>query len=322
MRRLPLLLVSLSLLAGAASALTITHSTIPPSGPALAFALDAATDAGGHPLEHGSGMSIDVGQTFRLSQPLTLERVTFKVRAVTEIAGELMTVWIGTYSDGEDSSRNELLRVEYGALPADLPLDQVRYVTFDLDYGVALAADRQYGVVIGFTGGGHVRDARAEVLHLGGDLYGAGSAISEYGSSFTGTLDEDLVFYLEGGSEPPTPPPTPGPDELLRLRDGRFEIEAYWRTASGAEGFARPLPLTAESGAFWFFAEDNLELFVKVLDACVAFDRYWVFVAGLTDVEVQLLVRDVATGAARAYYNPLGQPFLPILDASAFATCP
>jgi hypothetical protein len=266
-------------------------------------------------------MSIDVGQTFRLTQALTLERVTFKVRAVTEIAGELMTVWVGTYSDGEDSSRNQLLRVEYGALPADLPLDQVRYLTFDLDYGVALAANQQYGVVIGFTGGGHVRDARAEVLHLGGDVYGAGSAVTEYGS-FTDSLDEDLVFYLEGGSEPPVPPPTADPDELLALRDGRFEIEAYWRTSQGSAGFAQPLPLTAESGAFWFFGEDNLELFVKVLDACATFDRYWVFVAGLTDVEVQLVARDLETGAARTYYNPLGQPFQPILDASAFATCP
>jgi len=321
MRRLPLLVTSLSLLAGAASALTITHSSLPPAGPSLALALDAAADQGGHPMEHGSGMSIDVGQTFRLTQALTLERVTFKVRAVTEIAGELMTVWVGTYSDAADSSRNELLRVEYGALPADLPLDQVRYLTFDLDYGVALAAGQQYGVVVGFTGGGHVRDARAEVLHLGGDLYGGGSAVTEYGS-FTDTLDEDLVFYLEGGSEPPTPPPTPDPDELLRLRDGRFEIEAYWRTPLGTAGFAQPLPLTAESGAFWFFGADNLELFVKVLDACATFDRYWVFVAGLTDVEVQLLVRDVESGAARTYYNPMGQPFQPILDASAFATCP
>lgn len=321
MRRLAFLFVALVALASATSALTITHSPLPPSGSDVALALDVVGDQGGHPLEHGTGMSIDVGQTFRLAQPLTLDRVTFKVRAVTEIAGELMTVWIGTYSDGDDSSRNELLRVEYAALPADLPVDQVRYLTFDLDYGVALEPNRQYGVVIGFTGGGHVKDARAEVLHLGGDVYGDGTAVSEFGA-FTDTLAEDLVFFLQGGSEPPPVPPTPDPDELLWLRQSRFQVEAYWRTPLGTEGFAQPVPLTDETGAFWFFAAGNLELFLKVLDACDSFDRYWVFVAGLTDVEVQIVVRDLEGGAARTYFNPMGQPFQPILDASAFTTCP
>lgn len=321
MRRLPPLFAALGLLAGAASALTITHSTLPPSGSDVALALDVATYQGGHPMEHGTGMSIDVGQTFRLAQALTLDRVTFKVRAVTEIAGELMTIWIGTYSGGDDSSLNQLLRVEYGALPADLPVDQVRYLTFDLDYGVTLEPNQQYGAVIGFTGGGHVKDARAEVLHLGGDDYGDGTAVTAFGA-FTATLEEDLACFLQGGSEPPPVPPTPDPDEFLWLRQSRFQVEAYWRTPLGTEGFAQPVPLTEETGAFWFFAAGNLELFLKVLDACDPFDRYWVFIAGLTDVEVQIVVRDLEGGATRTYFNPMGQPFQPILDASAFATCP
>lgn len=34
-------------------------------------------------------------------------------------------------------------------------------------------------------------------------------------------------------------------------------------------------------GYFWFFEEDNVEVVLKVLDACSFTDRFWVFAAGL-----------------------------------------
>ena len=58
-----------------------------------------------------------------------------------------------------------------------------------------------------------------------------------------------------------------------------------------------------------------------MLDACV-FDRFWVFAGGLTDVEVELIVRDTQTGIIRRYDNPLSTPFQPIQDTDAFASCP
>ena len=61
---------------------------------------------------------------------------------------------------------------------------------------------------------------------------------------------------------------------------------------------------------------------VKVRDACVApFNHYWVFASGLTDVEVTLTVTDTATNDVAVYSNPLGNPFDPVLDTTAFA-CP
>ena len=107
----------------------------------------------------------------------------------------------------------------------------------------------------------------------------------------------------------------------LCLRDGRFAVRATWRTADGA-GAATPVALPAGGGAFWFFDEANPELTVKVHDACGAFDRYWLFAAGLTDVEVVLQVTDTHHGVTRTYFSPRGTAFTPIQDTSAFATCP
>jgi hypothetical protein len=59
-----------------------------------------------------------------------------------------------------------------------------------------------------------------------------------------------------------------------------------------------------------------------VLDACVGFDRYWVFASGLTNVEVLIKVTDTETHHVRQYFNPQGKPFAPIQDTNAFATCP
>ena len=82
--------------------------------------------------------------------------------------------------------------------------------------------------------------------------------------------------------------------------------------------------LTEDSGYFWFFGENNVEVTVKVLNACSleGFNNFWVFAAGMTDVEVTLTVVDTQTGQIQTYGNEFGTPFQPILDTSAFSTCP
>lgn len=110
-------------------------------------------------------------------------------------------------------------------------------------------------------------------------------------------------------------------DTALCLQRGRFRVSANWRTAT-AQGVAKVRPETADSGSLWFFVPDNLELLVKVLDACQNPDpKYWVFAAGLTDVEVDIAVTDTVTQTTRHYRNPLGAPFAPVLDTAAFE-CP
>ena len=108
----------------------------------------------------------------------------------------------------------------------------------------------------------------------------------------------------------------------LCLNDGRFRTRATWRVADGEPTDAEGSNLTGDGGFFWFFGENNPELFVKVLDACDGFDHYWVFIAGLTDVETRIEVLDTQTGATRTYEKALGANFDPVYDTFAFSGCP
>jgi streptogramin lyase len=105
------------------------------------------------------------------------------------------------------------------------------------------------------------------------------------------------------------------------LNAGRFRVTAEWRSLT-ASGTGTSVPLTSDSGYFWFFDVANIEVVVKALNGCGVNGHYWVFAAGLTDVEVTLRVIDTQTGALRTYVNPRGTAFQPIQDTSAFATCP
>jgi streptogramin lyase len=109
----------------------------------------------------------------------------------------------------------------------------------------------------------------------------------------------------------------------LCLNGDRFSVTASFRVASTDTATpATAVPLTGDSGYFWFFGPSNVELVVKVLNACAPFDSYWFFAAGLTDVEVEITVTDRHTGASKIYRNEAGTPFAPIQDTSAFSTCP
>lgn len=103
----------------------------------------------------------------------------------------------------------------------------------------------------------------------------------------------------------------------LCLAGGRFKVEAFWRDFQGNSGSGQALALSGDTGTFWFFSPDNLEVVVKVLDGRVVNGDFWVFYGALSDVEYSLTVTDSASGLTRRYLNPLGQ-LASVGDTTAF----
>jgi hypothetical protein len=110
--------------------------------------------------------------------------------------------------------------------------------------------------------------------------------------------------------------------QVVRLAQGRFEVSAHWNTAA-ASGEAQGGLLSQSAAYFTFFSPENVELIVKVLDACSLGEsgKVWVFAAGLTDVGVELVVSDRVGERAWTYRHAAGSPFPPVQDTSAFP-CP
>jgi hypothetical protein len=85
------------------------------------------------------------------------------------------------------------------------------------------------------------------------------------------------------------------------------------------------VPLRSDDSVlFWFFAPDNWELQVKVLDACAVNGYLWVFYAATTDVEFELRVFGRGSQnftnpvLRRTYGNEQGRPADAVTDTAAF----
>jgi plastocyanin len=105
---------------------------------------------------------------------------------------------------------------------------------------------------------------------------------------------------------------------------GRFQVKvAYVAPTGSGTGTTVPLATIPDSGLFYFFDAGNIEMLIKVLNACSApFNHYWVFFAATTNVQFTVTVIDTTSGAVQTYFNPLNQPAAAVQDTSAFATCP
>ena len=110
-------------------------------------------------------------------------------------------------------------------------------------------------------------------------------------------------------------------NDTLCLNDGRFKVEVAWQIPDGTTGVGQATRLTSDTGTFAFFNPANLELMVKVLNACAVNQKFWVFAGGLTNVRVELTVTDTQTEAEKTYISGMSTPFQPLQDTSAFS-CP
>ena len=93
----------------------------------------------------------------------------------------------------------------------------------------------------------------------------------------------------------------------LCLNGGRFKVQVNWQVVSqGTSGAGTGIPLTGDTGEFWFFSANNIELVVKVVDGRAFNNHYWVFYGALSDVAYTITVTDSQTGAVKTYSNPQG----------------
>lgn len=107
--------------------------------------------------------------------------------------------------------------------------------------------------------------------------------------------------------------------ETLCLHDGRYEVQADWRTGDGNSGAAQVVPKkTRDSGLFRFFDADNWEVLIKVLNGCEDNGHHWVYGASTTDLGYEIRVRDTATDEVRVYRNEPGRPAPAITEGKAF----
>jgi len=104
----------------------------------------------------------------------------------------------------------------------------------------------------------------------------------------------------------------------LCLSSDRFHVSVTWTDPrTGNTGSGQAVPLSGDSGYFWFFAAPNVEMVVKVLDGRPVNHHFWVFAAALSDVETEITVTDTVTGAFKIYRKP-PYTFLSQADTSAF----
>jgi streptogramin lyase len=121
----------------------------------------------------------------------------------------------------------------------------------------------------------------------------------------------------------PTGPCTPDAHTLC-LNNGRFSVAASFQaTPTDPVSMATAVTLTGDSGYFWFFVPSNIEMAVKVLNGCSVNNAYWVFAAGLTNVQVNWQVVDTTNNVTYTQVNQQGTAFAPIQATNAFPTsCP
>ena len=102
----------------------------------------------------------------------------------------------------------------------------------------------------------------------------------------------------------------------------RFTVTVDWNTNSDSGTATAVPPNSKDTGLFWFFAPDNWEVMVKVLNVCGFLnDRVWVYIAASTDQGYKITVRDSLTGQSVEYNKAVGPPAPAITDTNALDVC-
>ncbi|MDP9194331.1 MAG: hypothetical protein M3P06_21755 [Acidobacteriota bacterium] len=129
---------------------------------------------------------------------------------------------------------------------------------------------------------------------------------------------QQFINVPDGGGNQPCVPS----DTKACLNNDRFAVSVTWKTPT-LQGTGTAIEYTSESALFWFFGSSNIEMILKVLNACGLNNSYWVFAAATTDVEYTITVTDTQRGTVKTYFHAQGTAAPAITDTGAFpGSCP
>ena len=96
-------------------------------------------------------------------------------------------------------------------------------------------------------------------------------------------------------------------DRTLYLGDeDRFRIDAPFTDFAGHTGVAKIFHTTSQTGQFWFFSPENIELLIKVIDGRHLNNAFWLFHGAASNVQYTVTVTDTVDEVQKVYSNPLG----------------
>jgi hypothetical protein len=110
------------------------------------------------------------------------------------------------------------------------------------------------------------------------------------------------------------------------LLSSRFQVRVSFVNASSSGNgtvmnFGSTRAENDESVFLYFTDPSNFEMGLKILDACVLNNHFWVFIGGLTNQGWTVQILDTSNGSTKTYHNPLNQLTPTTADTSALA-CP
>ena len=80
--------------------------------------------------------------------------------------------------------------------------------------------------------------------------------------------------------------------ERVSLHNGQFVVEAEWIGGPAAGQPLHAVTLGKDAGYFWSFGSTNVELTVKILDGGPVNGKFWVFLAPMTSLGLEVTVYD------------------------------
>lgn len=129
-----------------------------------------------------------------------------------------------------------------------------------------------------------------------------------------------LKTFLSSTGSQPAPCVQNLTDGTVCLVNNRFKVRLTYDAGQGSRPMTA-IKYTPDSGLFWFDNANNIEVLLKMINACSFNQKFWVYAGGTTDVGVTITVTDSQNGAVKTYNNVRGTKFLTITDGAAFS-CP